>query len=222
MKKINIAIDGPSGAGKSTIAKMLAKNLNYFFVNTGSLYRGLAYFLHKNKIDLKNETLIEQQLEKINLTFDMEERIFVNGLNLTKELRSDEVSLNASQIAQYSKVREKIVEVLKKFVSENSGIIMDGRDTTFVIMPEAELKIFLWASPEERAKRRVIQNKTLGYEEDYFQVLKEIKDRDFTDMNRKTNPLHKTEDAILIDSTNLTETEVFQEILALAKKKCME
>ncbi|MGY6171779.1 (d)CMP kinase [Candidatus Mycoplasma pogonae] len=221
MKKINIAIDGPSGAGKSSVAKKIAKALDYYFVNTGSLYRAIAWWVLENQLDLKNEHAIEKLVLETKLEFDINDHFFINGQNVTDFLRNDTVALASSTISQYQNIRKKVVQILKKFTENNKGIIMDGRDTTFVVMPEAELKIFLWAAPEIRAMRRVKQNQLLNLEQDYDVVLSEIKHRDFQDMNRKINPLHKTDDAYLVDSTNLSEEEVFKEIIKLVKLKAV-
>lgn len=219
VKKINIAIDGPSGVGKSTIASMLANELKYLFVNTGSVYRAFAYYLYLKKIDIYNQTLVEKSFVEGIIKLDPNGDVFVQNQKLDHELRSDLISKNTSIIAKYKKVRANVVQILQKFASNNKGIIMDGRDTTFVVMPNAELKIFLWADAEVRAQRRVLQNQKLGYDIDYNTILEEIKKRDYIDMNREINPLHKTEDAILVDSTSLNVQQVFETILNLVKSK---
>lgn len=221
MKKVNIAIDGPSGVGKSTIGKELATNLDFFFVNTGSLYRAIAYDVLNNKINVYQTQDVVKHAQKNHYSFNVEGEVFVNDIKITDKLRSDEVSMAASIVASYALIREQVVKILQKFSKNNKGIIMDGRDTTFVIMPDAEVKIFLWASPEVRAIRRMEQNKILGYEQNFNVVLEEIKTRDYQDMNREIHPLHKTEDAHLIDSTNMTKNEVFQEILTIIKMKAV-
>lgn len=218
-KKINIAIDGPSGVGKSTIANMLAKKLNYLFVNTGSLYRAFAYFLNSQNIDIYNQDLVEQTFVEGIIELDTNGDVYVQNQKMENELRSDLISKNTSVIAKYKKVRENVVKILQDFAKNNSGIIMDGRDTTFVVMPNAELKIFLWADAQVRAQRRMLQNQKLGYDIDYNTILEEIKKRDYIDMNREINPLHKTEDAILVDSTSLDIQQVFETILNLVKSK---
>ncbi|WP_406617627.1 (d)CMP kinase [Mycoplasmopsis lipophila] len=219
INKVNVAIDGPSGAGKSTVSIEIAKKLNYFYINTGSFYRALAYYFLKNKLDATNENDVDKVLNSIVISFDQKENIFLNDQNVSKYLRSDEISLAASIVAKNQKIRDFIVKTIQKTTNVQRGFIMDGRDTTFKIMPNAEVKIFLSASTEERAKRRSIQNKELGFKSDFEQVYKEIKERDFNDINRKNDPLHKTEDAIEIDCTFMSFEEVVNKIISIIKEK---
>lgn len=219
-KKVNVAIDGPSGAGKSTVSIEIAKRLNYFYINTGSFYRAIAYYFLRNQISLQDiENKLDTFLSKINITFDKNENIFVNGENYINFLRTDEVSLFSSNIAKFQKIRDFVVKNIQKTTNVKKGFIMDGRDTTFKIMPNAEVKIFLSASPTERARRRVEQNKQLGYKTNFAEVLKEIKERDNNDINRKIDPLHKTDDAIEIDCTLIPFEQVVEKIISIIQEK---
>ncbi|MXR43624.1 (d)CMP kinase [Mesomycoplasma hyorhinis] len=220
-KKINIAIDGPSGAGKSSIAQTIAKKYNYLFVNTGSLYRAIAYFCYKNEVKIDNEKSILKHWNNSLLQLLEDGSILLEKQKVDDELRLDIISKNASLIAKFPKIRELIVDILKDFQQNHKGIIMEGRDTTFVVMPQAELKIFLWADSNVRAKRRVEQNKELNLETNFQSILEEIEKRDQDDMNRKVNPLHKTEDSIFIDSTNLTFDQVVSQICKLVEQKLL-
>ncbi|MEA4115291.1 (d)CMP kinase [Mycoplasma sp. 744] len=223
MRKINIAIDGPSGAGKSTVSNELAKRLGYIFVNTGSFYRTVAYFLLQNEVDILNEEKVVEFLDILNLkhqiTIDDKENIYLDNKNITAAIRADLISKASSKIATYKKVREFVVNTIQSITKTNKGYIMDGRDTTFRIMPFAEVKIFLTASSEERTKRRIKQNKELGYETNFDIVLKEIKARDYQDTHREVDPLHKVNDAIEIDCTNMSFENVVETIINIVKQK---
>lgn len=219
IKKINIAIDGPSAAGKSTVSKEVAKRLGYTFINTGSFYRVVALFAENNKVPFNDEKAIIALLKSINIKIDAKENIYLNDKNVSMEIRSDSISQGSSTVATYKKVREFVVSSIQDITNRNKGYIMDGRDTTFRIMPNAELKIFLVASAEERAKRRVIDNRRKHYETDYNVILEEIKKRDFRDTNREVDPLHKTKDAIEVDCTNMKFEEVVECIIELAKER---
>ncbi|WP_029512600.1 (d)CMP kinase [Mycoplasmopsis iners] len=223
MKKINIAIDGPSGAGKSTVSNELARRLGYIFVNTGSFYRAVAYYACNQNVDITNEEAVVKSLETLknnhSITIDDQEHIYLNGENITSEIRADVISKAASKIATYKPVREYVVDTIQAITKANKGYIMDGRDTTFRIMPYAEIKIFLTASPEERTKRRIKQNEELGYNTDFDTVLAEIKARDYQDTHRSMDPLHKVSDAIEIDCTLMGFEKVVETIINLVKEK---
>jgi len=217
MKKINIAIDGPSGSGKSTAAKAVAKELGLKYINTGLVYRSIAFYVIDNSIPLKEKDIVNS-LKDIKIKLLRFEKVDLNGQKLFDELREDKVSKVAAIVASMTPVREFALKIQIHYAS-TKGIVMDGRDTTFKIMPKADLKIFLDTDVKERAKRRVNQNKSLGYDINYDEVLKEIKARDKLDRNRKKDPLHKTKDAILIDSTNISLEEVIEKIIELAKER---
>lgn len=211
VKKLRIAIDGPSGSGKSTVAKLVAKKHGLTYINTGLIYRAIALNAINNNIDLANESEVISSCEKNMIALHPNEVVFLKGVDVTKAVRSDKVSQGASKVAAIAKVREYALEISKDYAKQ-PGTVMDGRDTTFKIMPDADLKIFLDTAPEVRAKRRVEQNKILGFGIDYENILSEIKERDHRDRTRAVDPLHKTEDAHLIDASNMNIEEVVKEI----------
>lgn len=210
-EKYRIAIDGPSGSGKSTIAKRIAELYGLKYINTGLVYRAIAFEIIRSKINPKNEEEVSNLLNNIRIKMLPNEVIDLNGEEITLALRSDEVSQVASIVASYPKVRDFAVNIQKEEANKES-VIMDGRDTTFKIMPDADIKIFLDTSAEVRAKRRVDQNKKLGYSIDYDEILKEIKIRDKRDRTRSVDPLHKTDDAHLIDASDMSIDEVVEKI----------
>ena len=214
--KLRIAIDGPSGSGKSTVAQAIANKYGLNYINTGLVYRAIAYHMSKKGISLDMTNKVNENLSNVNLTLLPNEEVELNGTVLKNELRSDMASQGASKVAAIPEVRKYAVEV-QKAAGGKSGVIMDGRDTTFKIMPDADLKIFLDTDPEVRAQRRVDQNKKLGYSVDFDKILSEIKIRDDRDRNRSVDPLHKTEDAFLIDASNLSIEEVVLEVDKLIK-----
>ncbi|UUD37204.1 cytidylate kinase [Mycoplasmopsis californica] len=218
MGKINIAIDGPSGVGKSTISKHISENLGYNFINSGSVYRAVALYLYLKKIDYKNQELVIQNLPNIKIELE-KDRVFLNGKEVENQLREQHISQIASVSSSYPKVREFVVRLIQNIVKNKKGYIMDGRDTTFRLMPNAELKIFLWADASERAKRRLLQDKEMGFVSNYDEVLKNIIARDEQDMNREVDPLHQTKDAIKIDCTNLNKAQVIEVITELVRSK---
>jgi cytidylate kinase len=223
MNKITIAIDGYSSTGKSTVAKQLAKHLGYVYVDTGAMYRAVAYYALQNGLindkDFNQEALI-YQLPKIQITFKFNEEagfaeVYLNNKNIEKAIRTLEVSSYVSQVAAISEVRHKLVEQQQN-MGANKGIVMDGRDIGTVVFPEAELKLFMTASAETRAERRYKELIERGDKVDYEAVLKNVQDRDFLDVNRKDSPLIKAEDAIEIDNSNLSLEEQFEKVLQLA------
>lgn len=217
--KINIAIDGPSGAGKSTIADMLADKLSYVHLDTGAMYRAVAYATLKNNIAIDDEKAI---VDMMNNNFDLDMKtdgtVVLNGEDLGDKIRTPEMSMAASNVSKLLKVREALVKAQQKIASKK-GYIVDGRDICEVVLPNAEVKIFLTASPEDRAKRRVLQNKEKGIECDYDSILEDIKKRDYQDSHRENSPLRKTDDALLIDSSNLSIDEVVNKILEIVNNK---
>ncbi|GAA4808968.1 (d)CMP kinase [Litoribaculum gwangyangense] len=224
MNKIIIAIDGFSSTGKSTVAKQLANYLGYIYVDTGAMYRAVTlYAMQKgliNKDDFNKEALI-YQLPNINISFKFNEEkgfaeVYLNDKNVEKAIRTLEVSGFVSQVATLLEVRQKLVEQQHK-MGKDKGIVMDGRDIGTVVFPEAELKLFMTASAEIRAKRRYEELIKRGDKISYEDVLKNVKERDFMDSNRKDSPLVKSKDAIEIDNSKLTLEEQFNKILQLAK-----
>lgn len=220
MKNNNIAIDGPAGAGKSTIAKLIAKKLNYIYIDTGAMYRAFGLYYLKNKVDINSEEDVNKLISQINIeiTYDGSvQQIILNSENVTNEIRTEEVSQAASIVSSYKLVREKLVHIQQQLASKNN-VVMDGRDIGTVVLPNANIKVYLTASVEERAKRRYKELIEKGQNVILEEIEKDIKERDYRDMNRENSPLKQAEDAILIDSSNMTIEEVIDEILKLCNK----
>ena len=214
MSKINIAIDGPAGAGKSTIATLLAKELSYTYIDTGAMYRALTYLLIKKDLPLTDENLVLETLRN-DYDFSFEgEKIILNGEDITNLIRSNEINANVSTIVAYKKMRELMVEKQRE-LSNKKGVVMDGRDIGSVVLKDAELKIFLVASLEERARRRFLENKEKGIETTYEEVEENLKKRDYID-TYVSKALVKTKDAIQVDTTNMSIKEVVAKIKDLA------
>ncbi|MGN1054263.1 MAG: (d)CMP kinase [Erysipelotrichaceae bacterium] len=216
--KINIAIDGPSAAGKSTVAKELAKRLGYTHLDTGSMYRAVAYITKEANIKIDDEEKIVNLINMSNIEISNDNHITVNGKDITEIIRSNEISMAASDVSKLKRVREALVAMQRKIASQK-GYILDGRDIGTVVLNDAEVKIYLIASAETRAQRRVLQNKEKGIPYDYEQILEDIKKRDYQDIHRKESPLKKAEDAIEIDSSDMTQEEVILEILDIINKR---
>ncbi len=209
---INIAVDGPAGAGKSSIARAVAEEIGYIYVDTGALYRSIALYSIENK--LEDESLINS-LDKINIRLEFIDKcqhVVLNGSDVSDKIRTPDVSMRASRVSAIPKVREFLFGLQKKIAAENN-IIMDGRDIGTVVLPNADLKIFLTASAEERASRRFkeMTDGSITYE----QVLEDIKQRDYNDMNRAIAPLKQAEDAVLLDTTGMTINEVKQKLKSM-------
>lgn len=225
MKKITIAIDGFSSTGKSTLAKQLAKHLGYVYVDSGAMYRAVTYFAMQNGCIgtefFDKETLINS-LPFIKLHFEFNAdlgfaEMYLNGVNVEKEIRTIEVSGFVSKVAEVSEVRAKLVEQ-QQSMGKKKGIVMDGRDIGTVVFPDAELKIFMTASPETRARRRYDELQAKGENVTYEAVLKNVEERDHIDTHRDDSPLVKAVGAIEIDNSALTREEQFQAVLALVDK----
>ena len=219
---ITIAIDGFSSTGKSTVAKRIAKKLGYVFVDSGAMYRAVTLFAIENGIISENifnkEDLITE-LENIELTFKFNHdlsfaEMYLNGENVEKKIRTMEVSSFVSQVATIPEVREQLVKQ-QKLMADNIGVVMDGRDIGTVVFPDAELKVFMIASAEAKAQRRYNELLERGDKVQYKEVLKNVKQRDFIDSTREDSPLIKAEDAIEIDSSNLTLDQTFEKIMQL-------
>ncbi|OEH84775.1 cytidylate kinase [Desulfuribacillus stibiiarsenatis] len=223
MTHINIAIDGPAGAGKSTVAKKVSDLLGkgYYYIDTGALYRGITYIVLYNSIDITNERAILEELQRHELAFDQNQKLMINGQVYAEAIRTPEVTSHVSSIAAYPGVRSYILSLLRK-LAVTGGVVMDGRDIGSYVLPNAEVKIFLTASLEERAKRRAEELQSKSYEIDLSALQKEIADRDKQDTERKESPLIQAEDAIRIDTTNLTIDEVVQEIVAISRTMIKE
>ncbi|HAS92960.1 MAG TPA: (d)CMP kinase [Sedimentibacter sp.] len=204
-----IAIDGPSGAGKSTVARLLSKKLGYEYIDTGAMYRALAYKAYKQNIDI-NEANIAELLETTNITYN-DNKVFLDGENVENLIRNEEISTAASKISSLKIVREKMVEIQRK-IAKNKNVVLEGRDIGTIVFPDAEHKFFITASLEERAKRRYEQLKLNNIKADYTNVINDMIKRDENDSTRKFSPLKPAEDAILIDTTNMDLNEVTKTI----------
>lgn len=201
----NIAIDGPAGAGKSTIAKQLAKELGVVYVDTGAMYRAMAYYFLLNDITADDEAAIADSCKDVDVTITYEEgvqNVWLNGENVSSKIRTEEVGKMASATSVYPVVRTKLVE-LQQQLAKKTDVIMDGRDIGTVVLPNADVKIYMTASSAIRAKRRFDELTAKGMECDLQEIEKDIIDRDYRDMNRETSPLKKAEDAIELDTSNL-------------------
>lgn len=221
MKNFVIAIDGPAGAGKSTVAKIIAKKLKFLYVDTGAMYRALTLKAMKEKISWENKKkLIEMAKNtKIELfNFNDKYKVYLDGEDVSDEIREEEVSKNTSYIASILEIREVLWDMQRKY-REKNNVVMEGRDIGSKVFPDAQLKIFLDASVEERARRRYLQLKQMGIEEDIEKIKKEIVERDKKDKNRKIAPLIRQDDYFYLDTTNLTIDEVVEKIISIFNTK---
>ena len=209
---INVAVDGPAGAGKSSIAKAVAEEIGFIYVDTGALYRSVALYALEN--DLDNDSLIAS-LYKINIRLEFingSQHVILNEDDVSDKIRTSEVSMNASKVSALPEVRKYLFDLQKKIAAENN-IIMDGRDIGTVVLPDADLKVFLTASAEERANRRFLEVRDSNIT--YEKVLEEIKQRDYNDMHRDISPLRQADDAVLLDTTGMTIDEVKNKLKAM-------
>lgn len=210
-KLIRVAIDGPSGAGKSTIAKAVGKQLNLDYIDTGAMYRAVAYKMIANNVEIPQVEKLESLLADTEIDFSGG-NIFLDGEIINDKIRTPEISKMASHCSALGQVREKLVALQRK-MGETKNVIMDGRDIGTNVLTDAEYKFFMTASPEERAKRRFIELAEKGENVSFEQVLKDIKERDHNDSTRKLNPLKKAKDALEIDTTGMTIEEVVENII---------
>lgn len=214
-KTIRIAIDGPGGAGKSTIAMAVAKALQIDYIDTGSMYRAVAHKILKEGIDLNDELALQRMLDSTDIDFS-KGNIYLDGKNINDQIRTPEISAMASACSALPMVRKKLV-ALQRQMGESKSIIMDGRDIGTNVLPNAEYKFFLTASPEERARRRTLELQQKGQKVSYEDVLMDIEKRDFQDSNRALNPLTQAEDALLVNTTGIPLEECIQIILSHIK-----
>ncbi|MDF2820230.1 MAG: cmk [Clostridiales bacterium] len=206
----SIAIDGPAGAGKSTIAKNIAKELGFIYIDTGAMYRAIALFLIRNNIPSDDEKKISEAVKKVNIEIEYVkgvQQVILNGENISELIRTNEVSKMASISSVYPDVRLKLVDI-QRCLAEKVNVVMDGRDIGTYVLPEATLKIYLTASVEERAKRRYNEYVNIGVSANLENIKKEIEERDFRDMNRDFAPLKKAEDAVVVDSSFMNIEDV--------------
>lgn len=218
MKKITIAIDGPAAAGKSTIAQEVAKRLNFTYIDTGAMYRAVTLYCLNHQINCQNESEVEKVLNNINIELKPQHIVLLNNQDVSFDIRSREVNANVSYIASYKNVRLFLVEQQRKMALHDS-IVMDGRDIGSYVLPNADVKIFQVASVETRAQRRFLENKQKGIECTLISILEEVKKRDYIDSHRDFAPLVKANDAIEIDTSNLTIDEVVDLVLKIINEK---
>lgn len=218
----SIAIDGPSGAGKSTLAKKLAAAFGFIYVDTGAIYRTLGLAAQRKAVDPKNEEAVKAILPELEISMKYNEAgeqcMMLNGEDVSKLIRMPEISLYASDVSAHGSVRSFLLEMQRKFARE-SNVIMDGRDIGTVVLPDAELKIYLTAAVEVRAQRRFLELQQKGVEAVFEDVLEEMKLRDWQDMNREVAPLKKADDAIVVDSSEIGFEETFQVMCDLVIKE---
>lgn len=216
---ISIALDGPAGAGKSTIAKAVAKKLSFIYVDTGALYRAIGFYAIKNKISSENEIISSLKKIKVDLKFENNlQKVFLCDEDISEEIRTPEVSMMASKISAIHAVREFLFD-LQQDLAKKNNVIMDGRDIGTVILPEANVKIFLTASSEKRAERRYKELIEKGLQVDYDDILKDIIKRDYDDSNRKIAPLKAAADAIFVDTSAYNLEESINLILTIINNK---
>ena len=222
-KMISIAIDGPGGAGKSTIAKRLAKELGFYYVDTGAIYRTVAYFLDLLGISPKDVDGVERYIDELTVEIEYDEdglqHMIMNGMDVSEDIRTPEISLKASDVSAHAVVRDMLLD-MQRDVAKKHNVIMDGRDIGTVVLPRAQVKIFLTASAEERAKRRFLELQAKGKKDSYEQVLKELEKRDFQDSHREIAPLKRAKDAIVVDTSLLDIDGVVAAIRQIVQEKC--
>ena len=220
-KKIAIAIDGPAGAGKSSISKVVANELGYLYIDTGAMYRGVTWAVLDSHVDVKNQKDVESLLPSLDLTLEPTAnacKVFVKGKDVTDLIRQQQINENVSTIASYKGVREYLVE-RQQAMAAVGGVILDGRDIGSVVLPKAELKIYLTASADARAKRRWLEVQGTSNEQSLEDIKKNVESRDEMDKNRDESPLVCVEDAIIVDSSNMTFDETVEHILHLVQER---
>ncbi|MBM6619885.1 (d)CMP kinase [Bacillus suaedaesalsae] len=222
-KKISIAIDGPAAAGKSTVAKKVAENLSYIYIDTGAMYRALTYKALTNEVDVDvhNEEQLAKMLRSTTISLkpsDNGQLVYLDEEDVTEEIRTNSVTNNVSFVAQHRLVREDMVKRQQDMATEG-GVVMDGRDIGTAVLPHSEVKVFLLASVDERARRRHEENLKKGFESDLNQLIHEIEQRDKIDSEREVSPLVKAEDAVEIDTTSLSIAQVVDKIMTLALER---
>ncbi len=221
MGKIAVAIDGPSGAGKSTIAKLLAKELGFLYVDTGAIYRTVGLYTHRSGVDPDCETEVAALLPEISIELMYNNGLqcmFLNGEDVTSAIREHIISSYASKVSAHPSVRAFLLQTQRDY-AEKHNVIMDGRDIGTVVLPDAEIKIFLTASSEDRARRRFLELQAKGQKVDFETVHKDIKERDFNDSNRPVAPLKQADDAIFVDTTGNTLEQSVDLLRTIVKER---
>ena len=213
-----VAIDGPAGAGKGTITKLVGEKLGLVNIDTGATFRCVALNMLQKNVKMEEEEKIQEILDNINIEMNSNGKIFLNGEDVTHRIRENDVNNLVSPVSTLQIVRNKLLEIQRN-IAKGKNVIMEGRDIGTVVFPNANVKIYLDATAEERARRRVLQNKEKGIESSYEEVLNGIKERDERDSNRKIAPLKKAEDSIYVDSTNLTIEQVVEKIIGIINDK---
>ena len=220
--KINIAIDGPSAAGKSTVADILASKLGYTHLDTGAMYRAVAYQAKQLNISTEDEENIVSMIDKMNLDMKADGSVFLNGQDVSTLIRTNEMSMGASNVSKLQGCRKALVAMQQK-ICKDGGYILDGRDIGTVVLVDAPVKIYMIASAKARAIRRVNQNKEKGIEgQDYETILQEIEKRDYQDSHREHSPLKKADDAVEIDTSDMTIEETVDKVMTIVKSKLGE
>lgn len=212
--RYNIAIDGPSAAGKSTIAKRLAKELGYAHLDTGAMYRCVAYASLQQHLAVDDEAGLAAMMDTLHIDFDTEGHILLNGEDVSTQIRTNEISMRTSKVAMLPKVRLRLV-AMQRQIAKDKGYIMDGRDIGTVVLPDAEVKIYMVASVQARAERRYQEYINKQIEADFDEIYKDIEQRDYQDSHRAVSPLRKADDAVEIDTSYMTIDEVVQAIRKL-------
>lgn len=222
MKTISVAIDGPAGAGKSTIARRLAAELGYRYVDTGAIYRTVAYFMDLWGVSPKDVDGVKRYIDELTVEIEYDEdglqHMMMNGMDVTKDIRTPDISQKASLISAHACVRDMLLDMQRELAEQNN-VVMDGRDIGTVVLPHATVKIFLTASPEVRAKRRCDELSAKGQKVDYNKVLKDIQQRDYQDTHREIAPLKMSRDSIKVDTSDMTIEEVLEKLKEIVVQK---
>ncbi|MCT7765892.1 MAG: (d)CMP kinase [Lactobacillus iners] len=217
---MQVAIDGPASAGKSTVAKIIAKNMGYIYLDTGAMYRACTLVAKQNHLAYDDQSGILKALNNNIISFkniNDDQRVYINDKDVSFDIRTPEITANVSQVSALSEIRKKMVEIQRKIAGENN-IIMDGRDIGTTVLPNADVKIFLIASVASRAKRRYLDFKEKGINQNLTDIEKDIADRDYKDMHRKISPLRKAEDAYQVDTTDMSIDQVVNKLTQIIKK----
>ncbi|MFT8324572.1 (d)CMP kinase [Oenococcus sicerae] len=220
-EKLQVAIDGPAGSGKSTVAKIIAKNFAFIYIDTGAMYRAVTLYAKINQIDYENEEQLSEQVATISLTFvpaDPVQRVILDGRDVTEAIRSEEITNNVSLVSSYKKIREEMTERQRQ-MTEGASVVMDGRDIGTTVLPKAQVKFFLVASVEKRAARRFKENQTKGFRVSLEELKDEIILRDYKDSHRLISPLKKASDAVTIDTSCLSIDQVVEKISEIIKTR---